>query len=444
MRLHPTQWDGALSLQEPSLRIAGEAAVRLDLRGRLIELLRMAPGRIPSQPGAEEPDRLAATWTRLFDAAGLDQKAFRAVAAEWRPPTAADRQWAWSGTFADHADLPLRVEAAAFQGQVVWFRLVAPWEAPPGASTGAIEATETVAGMTLMGLLGGVLLGSAWLARNNLRAGRGDRKGARRLAGATAVIAATMALASSDFPLDLGGVVGGAMHASQQALLWAGATWLLYLAVEPSIRRSRPELLVSWSRAVAGELRDPLLGRDLLIGCLAGLTMAGAISLAGWLKDWMQYPGNLNHYLRTEALDSAPDAVAVILQNLLTGLVWTLVVVAFVALVRRKISNPVIAPVALWALFCGLQVAVYARSWPIVLATLLIEAISLAVLFRRGMVASVAARFVYWTALTMPLTVDLQAPYLPITGVAIAPIAALVLWGAWIAVGTRPVGALDD
>ena len=105
--------------------------------------------------------------------------------------------------------------------------------------------------------------------------------------------------------------------------------------------------------------------------------MAGAISLAGWLKDWTQYPGNLNHYLRTEALDSAPDAVAVVLQNLLTGLAWTLVVVAFVALVRRKVNHAFIAPVALWALFCGLQVAVYARSWPIVLATLLIEAISL-------------------------------------------------------------------
>lgn len=130
--------------------------------------------------------------------------------------------------------------------------------------------------MTLLVLLG-VLLGSAWLARKNLRAGRGDRRGALRLSAVTAVVATTMALASSDFPLDLGGVFGGAMYAIQQALLWAGATWLLYLAVEPSIRRSRPELLVSWSRAVAGELRDPL-GRDLLIGSLAGLTMAGAIS----------------------------------------------------------------------------------------------------------------------------------------------------------------------
>ena len=45
-------------------------------------------------------------------------------------------------------------------------------------------------------------------------------------------------------------------------------TWLLYIALEPYVRRRWPATLVSWSRLLAGGFRDPLVGRDLLAGCL--------------------------------------------------------------------------------------------------------------------------------------------------------------------------------
>ena len=47
--------------------------------------------------------------------------------------------------------------------------------------------------------------------------------------------------------------------------------WAVYLAIEPYIRRHWPQAIISWSRLLAGRLRDPLLGRDLLIGVLLGL-----------------------------------------------------------------------------------------------------------------------------------------------------------------------------
>ena len=44
--------------------------------------------------------------------------------------------------------------------------------------------------------------------------------------------------------------------------------WVLYIALEPYVRRRWPATLVSWSRLLAGGFRDPLVGRDVLVGCL--------------------------------------------------------------------------------------------------------------------------------------------------------------------------------
>ena len=43
-----------------------------------------------------------------------------------------------------------------------------------------------------------------------------------------------------------------------------------YLALEPYIRRTWPELLVSWARILSGEFTDPIVGRDLFLGILLG------------------------------------------------------------------------------------------------------------------------------------------------------------------------------
>jgi hypothetical protein len=46
---------------------------------------------------------------------------------------------------------------------------------------------------------------------------------------------------------------------------------VFYLAVEPYVRRRWPRVLVSWVRLLAGRHDDPLVGRDVLVGCLVGV-----------------------------------------------------------------------------------------------------------------------------------------------------------------------------
>ena len=57
--------------------------------------------------------------------------------------------------------------------------------------------------------------------------------------------------------------------------------WLLYLALEPYVRKFWPTTLISWSRCVAGNVLDPQVGRDVLIG----VSVAAIVLLVGRLED---------------------------------------------------------------------------------------------------------------------------------------------------------------
>ena len=68
--------------------------------------------------------------------------------------------------------------------------------------------------------------------------------------------------------------------------LWAaGLLWLLYLALEPYVRRFWPSTLVSWSRLMARQFRDPLVGRDILFG----VGLGALIQVLGLSADYAAY-----------------------------------------------------------------------------------------------------------------------------------------------------------
>src|SRR6185503_10745261 len=70
----------------------------------------------------------------------------------------------------------------------------------------------------------------------------------------------------------------------------AAYVWLLYIALEPHIRRVWPETMIGWSRLLAGSLRDPLVGRDLLAGVLVAIGDALMLALHVRLRHWSGRP----------------------------------------------------------------------------------------------------------------------------------------------------------
>jgi hypothetical protein len=119
-------------------------------------------------------------------------------------------------------------------------------------------------------------------ARKNLRLGRGDRRGALRSAGAFFVaiwIGYALSAHYSRSALWIFNWVNESFASAAGAALEFG---FFYLALEPYVRRKWPEMLISWSRMLAGGWKDPLVGRDLLIGSFLGAvaSMTGFIRVA--------------------------------------------------------------------------------------------------------------------------------------------------------------------
>ena len=64
-----------------------------------------------------------------------------------------------------------------------------------------------------------------------------------------------------------------------RATLTAAIAWVAYFAVEPYVRRFWPQILITWNRLLEGKFRDPLVGRDILIGGLCGILLVLVVQL---------------------------------------------------------------------------------------------------------------------------------------------------------------------
>jgi serine/threonine-protein kinase len=247
------RWARVPSADDPPPNEPGMASVLLDSRGRLRQLLAVPESEAVSTASEAEPD-----WAPLFAAAELD-------AAEWTPvepsraaPVYATSLWAWTGSPADQPQQKFLIEGAARGDRVVFWRL----SEADGAQRPPVGAARIIVALAVFA---SILLVAAWQALANLRSGRGDRRGSLRIAlvaGVASLVDQSTAVAT----LTRGAELSLVFAVLAQATFVGGAVWLIYMAIEPLMRRHFPKGLVSWSRVLAGRLNDPLVGRDVLLG----------------------------------------------------------------------------------------------------------------------------------------------------------------------------------
>lgn len=145
--------------------------------GRLVELAVVPPQVEQSRGSASEPD-----WNLLLSYAGLDPAKWTRVESTWTPLHYADARAAWTGELPDRPGLSLRIEAAAYRGKPVYFELIAPWTRPTRMQEYQPTRGERISQAIGLSILLVLLVGGVTLARRNLNLGRGDRRGANRLA----------------------------------------------------------------------------------------------------------------------------------------------------------------------------------------------------------------------------------------------------------------------
>ncbi len=263
---------GVVRPDDPPFTVPGMTRVVLDPHGRLTEFAAVPPAFDADEQTGRNPD-----WAVALAEAGIETTGLHSSVDRWAVPVDSDRRVAWDGIIQGQPDVPIHIEAASRRGRLVHFKVHGPWSQPPRANVPGTtaRAAGTVLIMFIVALW---TLAAAW-ARRNLQLGRGDRYGAQRLALFTfvslalaqAVLANHTTLPITEFNLLV--QIGG------QGLLVAALLWLMYIALEPAVRRRWPHSLISWNRLLAGRVRNPLVGRDVLSGMLIGIALVAVLSL---------------------------------------------------------------------------------------------------------------------------------------------------------------------
>ncbi len=251
---------GLVNYNDPPFYVGGMSRMQLDTHGRLHRLTVVPPAYGWSPPQPSIPD-----WTPLFDEAGLLREDFMPTEPLWTPAVNSDYRAAWTGHYPDKPDEKIVVEVASFQGKPVSFLTIGGWIPPPGTTTPKIDNSGRIQSFIFISLFVIVMSTSIFLTLRHLRANRGDRRGALRLAVYVLIVYVGKHLTQAHH-----------VPSSEEATIWFNAlasalapsliVWFLYMALEPYARRLWPRSLVTWSRVLMGRLRDPVVGRHILLG----------------------------------------------------------------------------------------------------------------------------------------------------------------------------------
>jgi hypothetical protein len=251
--------------------------------------------------------------------------------------------------------------------------------------------------------------GAALLARYNIRAGRGDRRGAIRLASFVFVIGLLSWLVGSRHSLMGNELPSFVFIGLGLSLVLAGLIWVLYLALEPYVRRRWPQAMISWSRMLNGSLRDPLVGRDVLIGALVGIGMALVFPVAN-LFQFQRHtmppsPGDLHTFLGGRHL------VAVIPLGLCITILIALIQFFVLFLLRVVLRKQWLATGFFVLIFVTANVLSSTDPPVVAVSMLVFFAGFIFVLMRFGFLAATANFLSSWLLTIVPITTDLSAWY---------------------------------
>ncbi|HEX5707906.1 MAG TPA: serine/threonine-protein kinase [Pyrinomonadaceae bacterium] len=388
---------------------SGMASIFTDAEGRMTYFVAVPPQR-------DEPvvaDAHAADWSPLFHAAGLDPAHFRETASEWIPLHESDARAAWARSDTAPPDYPARVEAAAYHGRPIYFEVIYPWDMAARQDEPPLSVGARAFGIIVIAIFLLTLIGGALLALRNLRSGRGDRRGAFRLA--LFLFAAHMLV----WLFDAHHV--GALEAEFKTFLWyvqpslfgACFLWVLYVALEPFVRRRWPHRIISWTRLLGGDFRDPLVGRDILVGAPFGLALIVLDYVARVAPAW---------------LGGAPEVPTAVsgpmmgLRYFATGLAWQLTAALFISFIFLFLlllffnitRREHVALAILWlfvAFALGLGDLFNSSVVISLLCTLGGAFVAVFPLYRYGLLAMVSATFFAHLLAFYPITSDLSAWY---------------------------------
>jgi hypothetical protein len=397
---------GQVTVSDPQMNTTGMVLAVLDMKGRLLHLEAVPPEKDPPAKSSQ-----AADWSALFAAAGLNSAEFRSAEPEWTPLASTDSRAAWTGALAGFAHLPIRIEAAAYRGKPVYFRVLYPWSSPGRDALDNRTRAQNVTAIVLISILLVILVGGVLIARWNVKLNRADQKGAARLGTFVFLAFLAMWALRAHHIADVNELLMFLM-AVAGSLLQTFFVVALYVALEPFVRRRDPQILISWSRLLAGRLRDPLVGRDLLIGAAYGVLLLFfetsdnlVLPLFGKLPPM---PGGVS----TDSLLGVRHALALLMLYVLSQLLYALCVFFVLFILQRLLGRTWLAILVVVAIGTFLSFGNTGENPVFGAVALVVLYVSfLLVLKRYGLLPLVVGLVVQNVLLIFPATVHLSRWY---------------------------------
>jgi serine/threonine-protein kinase len=221
------------------------------------------------------------------------------------------------------------------------------------------------------------------------------------------------------------------------ALLGALLLAMLYLALEPFARRAWPQILISWNRLLAGRFRDPLVGRDLLVGCLLGVFHMLVWPLSWDLHRLLGYPPP-RPISAMEGLNGVRAVAASIVGSL--GAVGNVVITLFLLVLFRMLFRKRWAATAIVVVIVGAQeILATSRAFTPGILPVMIGAIAVVVvLVRFGVLAAFSGVVVFYLLAGVAWPSSLSVWYAQPALAALAVVTAIAIFGFRCALGGRP------
>jgi serine/threonine-protein kinase len=432
---------GMVTLDEPDRSVPGMRTIVLDCLGRL-EKLEVLPD--PNLGKSAQGATTAADFAPLFQAAELKQQDFRSIAPTQIPPMYVTSRFAWDGVYPESPDQKIHIEAAAFQGRPVYFEIHESWkddadhrgiaanpDLPIGRNVG-LQATLILA----------AIVSSLILAWRNIRAGQVvDTEGAQRLSGLFVLLGLLIWLLCSNHVPEFFLEMRSFFRVLGFVLVPAVVVWMFYLALEPFVRKTWPETVISWSRALAGRLTDPLVASHVLAGLAVGVAAAILAELTNILPMYFGHAAavpNLSTLVRFLGKQN-PTSVALwaLLDSFYIGLLYLLAMVLFLLVLRRKW----LAAMALVLLGAVNNFQWYSAGWIQWVQSGLVMGLFILLLVRYGLVAAIAGLWCMYFLRFLPITPDTSVWYFNQTRYAVGLICILAIAAATLATGRWKIKA---
>jgi hypothetical protein len=420
---------GVVTFTDPQATFSGMINAQLDPDGRLLYFQGIPPEKQEQAQAPTPPD-----WQPLFVAAGLNPQDFRSSTPTWNTLAATDARAAWDGTWPG-TSRPLHIEAGAMRGRYVFFQLAGPWTIPsrmlPQEQTSSERAGDIFGTIFALMIFGGGI----WLAYRNYSRGKGDRKGAWRLAGVVFFLEMLLFLLQAHLHFS-NKTLFLLLLAISTGLFVSAFTWTLYLALEPYVRSKWPQTIVSWTRLLAGKIRDPLVGRDVLLGTLLGMVWTFVYYL-GYLFDIRL--GERPMLSSTNILDGTRSAISMWFGHIVGGLLGVLLFFFVLVFLRVLVRNAWVSAALFVVIFTIPKVLasnhklVDAPVWAIIY---LIAAFAVV---RFGLIVLATATLTANVLLNTPLTLDFSDWYAPVSILMVLSFVALALWGFFTALAGQKI-----